>query len=321
MFVKGGTSVSVSESSNQTQTQEYSSNIKVTKAQSIGGLYKPGYTVDKWAETLDNNLAIIDKEIDTIDSFITNFNFPSIQRISLAKTREIVENATEAYLRTNLIKDCQDRKSVKYQPFSNSHDPDACIEDYIFGAFYEIKSECANNCELTQTSVVKNYLTQTTECAEGFQGRNHTFNRPNKELYDFVECIGDPSFQKSPILFGGVYTAQVEDNPVTNSKVCPKYFDVVPFLQNKAFICLSRDFKRGLENAVPFLGFISTCNIQEGNRLKCAKSYYEKRFIGSVNGCYIYYCTRVKKGERVSLQKPPYVQMPQRNKKSRLIPN
>ena len=315
MFVKGGASVSTSESSNKTQTDEYSSSIKTTKAQTIGGLYKPGLTVDEWAKTLDKNLAIIDKEIDSIDSFITNFNFPNIQRISLAKTREMVENATEAYLRTNLLKDCQDRKSIKYQPFSNSHDPDACIEDYIFGAFYEIKNECANNCSITQPSYVKNYLTQEMECPDGFEPKKHTFNKPNKELYDFFECIGDPSFEKSPILFGGVYTAQAEDNPVTNAKTCPKYFDVVAFAQNKAFICLSRDFKRGLENAIPFLGFLSTCNIHDGSKLKCEKSYYEKRFVASINGCYLYYCTRVKKGERVNLKKPPYVPMPQNNRK------
>jgi hypothetical protein len=165
---------------------------------------------------------------------VTYFNFPSIERIYLAKTRDLVESAIESYLRTNLIKDCLDRKSINYQPFSNSHDPDACKEDYIFGAFYEVKSECGDNCiNDLYTSIVPNYMTKGADCPDGFTDKVHTFNKQGQQLYKIVECIGDTSLDKSPIMFGGIYT-EIEDYPVTGTKNCAANYVPKPFLQSKA---------------------------------------------------------------------------------------
>ena len=62
--------VKISSSSSSThpvaETETYNKNVKQTKVDSIGGAYKPQMSVDQWANTLENNLVTIDRELEVI---------------------------------------------------------------------------------------------------------------------------------------------------------------------------------------------------------------------------------------------------------------
>ncbi len=319
-FFKGEGNFQMSGSTNTTQTNEYNENVRITKAESVGGSYKPGNTVSDWSKTLDDNLAIIDKEVDLITSLITYFNFPDIERRFLALTRTHLEDAIDLYLQKNLIEGCLDRKSVNYQPLSTYHNPSLCQETYIFGAFFEERSKCMASCSTLIPYTEANYLTAKAKCPNGYTPVVHSFNIPGYEFYNLTECRGEVGFEKSPVLFGGIYTPDdIEVNPVTNSKGCPEGFSKNSILSlhdkdnPKAIVCLSRNYELAMPNAIPFGGFLSTCDTSKIKSLKCEKDYHQKYFIYSINGCFVYYCTRLKSFERMRIKKPPFVEIPPRN--------
>lgn len=311
-----GASYSQSQMRNETLTQEYQRNTKITKAQAIGGRFKPGDLVTDWAPTIDDNLAIIDKEVDIISALITYYNFQDIERIYLGKTRQLVDDTIKEYFQKNTIRGCLNRRSVNFHPYSNYHVPEMCHEEYIFGAFYEIKKECqVESCQQVKTYKVNNFLTNDVTCPTGHTPKVHKFDIPGFELYEFAECKGEPGFEKSPLLFGGIYSAYLDDNPATGSKSCPPGFRAYPLVQGQANLCLSRSYDDSVAYALPFMGFLSTCDAKQIINLTCPATY-ERHYVTSYNGCYLYYCTRVKNYQPIPISKPPYVAMPQRNYRS-----
>jgi hypothetical protein len=280
-------------------------------------------SIDEWLNTLENSVAVVERErTEPITSLITYYNFPMLARVHLSRTRVLIADAIGEHMQRNLFAACLNRRSINYDyGYGNFHEANACAEFYVFGALFENKTTCDYGCQMKHTTSVANYLTNKARCPDGFYEIVHSFNMLNVEYYNLVECKGDAALEHSSILFGGIYT-ELQDNPATGAKTCPPSYDDVQFIQNKANICISKELRLGLANAMPFGGFLSTCSVSSIGELSCPSGgiYETKRLVTTINGCFLFYCTRVpptpastSPRETPTLHRPPFVDMPTRN--------
>lgn len=250
-------------------------------------------TVGKWAETLDNNLAPIDREADLISALMVFSNFPSKPALAVYKASTYLQTAIAAYLNENSINGCLDRNSINYNPVANYDPGTLCQEQNRFGGI--LSYACANNI---LGANVRN-------CQPGFTERP-LFMSSNPTI-SMTECVGGATIKQSSVLFGGIYSTMV-DNPVTNGKSCPPGFMAQNIFEcSNNFMCVSLDFSKAIKYAVPFGGFVSEC-FNDSVR-DCPKGL-EKKLVNVIKGCEISYCTKIKSFERAQLKKLPYSPKP-----------
>ena len=128
-----------------------------------------------------------------------------------------------------------------------------------------------------------------------------------------IECIGDGPFTVfGQVLFGGVYSTRVE-NPVTKSRSCPpSYVSQILFGCNDNVICVSKETSNinAIRYALPFGGIFSSCNLAP-LQTECDKGF-DKFLINDLNGCQVYYCSKIKNFQQPDLKKLPFVEKPLR---------
>lgn len=275
-------------------------------------MYVPGMTLQEWANTLEGNLVSIDRESDVISNLVSQSNFESINIRTLLEIRRNINKALETYMKVNARSGCTDTKSVNYDPIAN-FDPEEsnnCKEKVKFGGTFASTILCtattAGVCTATQYQCQELHpLTRNRQCPNGYVAKT-AFLASNPWL-NLTECYGSYAIEKGGVLFGGIYSA-VSNNPVTGKKSCPENFSPVSLFDcSKNLVCLSFDFERGIENAVPFGGFISSCLPQQQS--ECPEGL-EKVFINSYKGCDLFYCTKAKTFTMPDIFEPPFDNFP-----------
>lgn len=305
IFKVGGSSTSTITTS---EFDSYQESVKKTKIDSVGGAYSPGMTLTDWTKTLPNNLVSIDRESAVLTNLISQSNFNNINLQTLLAIKDHVSQAMQIYMRVNARSGCTDRSSINYDPIAN-FDPEYmnnCKEKIKFGGTFASSIVCTQTtngvCSATQYLCRELHpLTRDRKCPPGYIGK--TAFLASNPWYNLTECFGSDSIQRGGALFGGIYSP-VANNPVTGKKSCPENFTPISLFDcSKNVICLSYDFDRSIENAVPFGGFISSCLPQL--QKDCAQGL-EKYFVNSYNGCDLFYCTKAKIFDRPEIIEPPF---------------
>lgn len=290
-YIQFSTSFSSSSSVSSSDYSSFKSSIKRTFIDAVGGAYMPGMSVTKWAETLDNNMVTIDREVDLLNNLVLFSNFPDQSALSVYKASIHIKNAISKYLKENTVTGCLDRSSVNFEPLANYDPGNLCNEKIKFGGI--IFKSCNEN----------NILTGLSVCPSGYSEK--IISSLDSSIR-FVECLGNDFIKQSAVFFAGGYSSTA-NNPITNSKSCPKNFKAQKVFDcSSSFICVSTD-EALVSSAIPFGGFVSQCFTNIEN--KCLDGF-EKQFLTYLNGCEISYCTKLKRTVLPRLNKPPFVPKP-----------
>lgn len=297
--------VKISSSSSSThsvaETETYNKNVKQTKVDSIGGAYKPQMSVDQWANTLENNLVTIDRELEVISSVFSPSNFPQIDATTLLNLNGLFMDAAKLYVNVNARSGCIDRRSIMYDPTANyAKTPNTCKETYRFGGTFAESVYCdkydpaTGKCVSSYLKCMENHLqTRNKSCPAGYKARTGFLSK-NPRL-NLTECYGlDGQKDNGDFLFGGIYSDKA-NNKLTGAKSCPENFVAFNLFDcNKNMICLSMDRDKSIDESIPFGGFVSSCI---ANR-QCPAGMI-KEFVNSYDGCDLHYCTRFDKQKNI----------------------
>lgn len=101
--IKANASFSSSTTVSNEDYNTYRNRVNRTFIDAYGGAYIPGMTVSRWAETLDFNLAPIDREADLLHNVMVFSNFPSKPPLNVYKASTYIQAAIASYLNENSI--------------------------------------------------------------------------------------------------------------------------------------------------------------------------------------------------------------------------
>ena len=290
-----------------------------------GGIYKPNNNIlDDWIESLDRNLADIDRKGILLSDLITQDAFPAFSSSAISETRKHIESAILSYLLVNTKVGCMDRKSVKFDFSANFHDKRTCASSVStvlpkFGGIIGREVSCINSCftgscpsGYAYNTTTLNLLNNIYGCPVGYQQYDVYFESCSWWRWIIYQCVSvgeNVNFQG--MYFGGIYSSKL-DNPVTGLKSCPVHFTAQRLLTKRTdtYICLSIS-EYAKDYSVDFGGFISTdtlisYNPWTGGKFDCPLSY-KKYFAFSLNAIEVYYCVKMKETETVTFE---YTSMP-----------
>ena len=270
----------------------------------------PGMNLDQWKGTVKNNLVTISRESDLILDLLIGPLFPQLEEVTLAKIRDLVVETYQKYVWFNARGGCLDRRSIKFNPIATYQPEDAeqiCREDYKFGGTFASTIYCSQTNSQGQCTASMypcqeyHVLNNERRCPDGYSHK--TAFLASNPWFNLTECVGKSAVDRGVLLFGGIYSTNAV-NPVTGAKTCPEYFSAHNLFDcSKNIICLSRDAERGVSNAVPFGGFISSCIVQ--HQQECQEGY-RKIFVNAYNNCALYYCAQIKDMAMPDIIPPPF---------------
>jgi hypothetical protein len=178
----GNTGVTSSQIS-QSDLQQYRNNTVVSGSViAIGGIYKPSGTLNEYIDSLDNNLADIDRKGILLSELINSDAFPSLSSSVLLETKKNVESAILSYLIANTKVGCMDRASDNFDFSANFNDRRICNQLNStstlqkFGGIFAQERYCLNKygCYDTCTSpynydiLMNNLLNNLASCPDGY---------------------------------------------------------------------------------------------------------------------------------------------------------
>jgi hypothetical protein len=293
----------------QVDLQQYRNNTVITGSViAKGGIYKPSGSLNEFIDSLDNNLADIDRQGILLSDLISSDAFPSLSSSVLSQTKKYLESAILSYLTANTKVGCMDRSSDNFDFSANFHDRRACNQLNTnlqkFGGIYARERFCSNKFTcFTGTCLssyvndmwTKNLLNDLPSCPEGYTP-NFVYSESCESwwdwhLYQCIQTSQNANFQG--IYFGGIYSNRT-NNPLTGKNSCPQFFTPQRLLTKRtaAYICLSIN-DNAKEYAVQFGGFISNyINPWTADRFNCPINF-RKIFAFSLNGLEIYYCAKL----------------------------
>ncbi len=314
------------------QNSGYQGNITYSLIQSHGGaLFYPGITLQKWQESMLNNLVSIDRSGLPIHYFLNPSTFPDLPVPTVNKMASSVRRAAEQYYKVNTIPGCvsPDSKNFNFQANVDDASCEGPVTNLSFGGIYQqctpLTSDGNAICDETAQ---KNPVTGDYSCPQQYSTtllRSETVERG----YNHYEChsychkcgflwlstccdktCGDAyrvrgakvetywcsSTQKTPeysgYLFGGLFRPGMQ-NPLTKSNSCPPNFFAQRFLSNGMMVCMSNDYEAGTRFSVPFAGFFSC---QSGNPLAKGQNrcppQFSQHLAAISDGCQILYCVQ-----------------------------
>ncbi|XP_041668166.1 macrophage-expressed gene 1 protein-like [Cheilinus undulatus] len=319
--------------------KKYQSNISYSLIQSHGGIpFYPGITLQKWQESIKNNLVAIDRSGFPLHFFINTNTLPDLPQPTTEKVALSVNQAIERYYKINMRPGCVDVNSKNFN-FQANIDDSSCegpATNLSFGGVYQechpISSDAGPLCD---TLAQRNPDTGDFSCRPPYtstllrsevrqQGYTSHFCWLKKLCFDihYVRSahintywcsVNGEAPENSGYLFGGIYSPSLL-NPLTNAKNCPQSFIPVKFLSDGQVICLSKDYEAGSRFAVPFGGLFSC---QSGNPLasfqnRCPLTF--SQHLASVSdGCEILYCVQsglFTAGQLLPVHLPPFTKPP-----------
>ncbi|XP_041643362.1 macrophage-expressed gene 1 protein-like [Cheilinus undulatus] len=325
-------------SSNSTQQssslETYRSKVQYSLIQSHGGIpFYPGITLQKWQESIKNNLVAIDRAGLPLHYFINTNTLPDLPQPTIEKVALSVSQAIERYYKINMRPGCVDINSKNFN-FQANVDDSSCeglANNLNFGGVYQ---ECvpfsADAGPLCAPLAQKNLDTGDSSCSPPYiptllrsevRQQGYTTHDCYDESYpcgflELFDCdrqvcednyhvrsahintywcsVNGEAPENSGYLFGGIYSPSLL-NPLTNAKSCPQNFIPVKFLSDGQVICLSKDYEAGNRYAVPFGGLFScqSSNPLANSQHRCPPKF--SQHLASVSdGCEILYCVQSK---------------------------
>ncbi|ESO91385.1 hypothetical protein LOTGIDRAFT_72260, partial [Lottia gigantea] len=250
-----------------------------------GSMYTfQNYSVNKWAEKLNDNLVAMDRAGDPLFFLITPETLPELPVSITLQIREYVFEAIRRYYEYNVHRGCMDINSPSFS-FHANVDDGSCkppVSNLTFGGVFQTctmtRSEAGNLCgNLNQP----NPKTGKYSCPTHYQAVQLYTEHYEKSVpyrschhcgwwsrccqsgtkYSFATlkvywCVATkPVPRNSGYLFGGLFTSHV-DNPVTMDKSCPAEYST-RMVGSDLKVCISDDYELGTPGALPFGGFFS----------------------------------------------------------------
>uniref|UniRef100_A0A3Q3RGH1 Macrophage-expressed gene 1 protein n=1 Tax=Mastacembelus armatus TaxID=205130 RepID=A0A3Q3RGH1_9TELE len=313
--------------------QTYQSNIQYSLIQSHGGStpFYPGITLQKWQESVRNNLVAIDRSGFPLQYFINTKTLPDLPQPTVSKVALRVSQAIQRYYKVNTRPGCVDINSKNFN-FQANIDDNSCegpATNLSFGGVYQECSQLSVDAgPLCDALAQKNPETGDFSCRSPYlptllrsevRQQGYSVNQCVKHSYScgFLwlstcyesECqdnyyvrsarintywctVNGKAPDNSGYLFGGIYSPSLL-NPLTKAKSCPPNFIPLKFLSDGQMICVSKDYETGTRYAVPFGGLFScqSNNPLAGGRHHCPPSFSQHLATVS-DGCEILYCVQ-----------------------------
>ncbi|XP_028313453.1 macrophage-expressed gene 1 protein-like [Gouania willdenowi] len=312
--------------------QTYESNIQYSLIQSHGATpFYPGITLQKWQESIQNNLVAIDRSGVPLDYVINVNTLPDLPPSTVSKVSSKVSEAIKRYYRINTRPGCVDINSKNFN-FQANVDDKSCegpATNLSFGGVYQ---QCVNLSPdadpLCEPLAQKNPDTGDFSCRPPYtptllrsevRKQAYTKNDCFEQSYacgflwlrtcyktvcmtnvyvrsarvDTYWCsVNGKAPAFSGFLFGGFYTSNNE-NPVTKAKNCPSNFIPVKFLSDGQVICVSNDYEMATRDAIQFGGLFScqANNPLANNQRRCPPNFSQHMATIS-DGCEILYCIK-----------------------------
>ncbi|CAL9708177.1 unnamed protein product [Knipowitschia caucasica] len=321
------------ESSQQSSTlQTYQSNIQYSLIQSHGGVpFYPGITLQKWQESIKNNLVAIDRSGVPLHHLIDHNTLPDLPQPTVKKVSKFVKKAIQRYYEVNTRPGCVDVNSENFN-FQANVDDSSCegpATNLSFGGVYQKCTQLSPDAEplcdkLTQKnpdtgdfscrspytptllrSEVRQEGYTSYECYDhtykcGFLHLQHCHQQICRDNYHVRSArietywcsVNGKAPDNSGYLFGGFYSPSTL-NPITKSKGCPPNFRDHKFLSDGMMLCLSRDYETGSRFAVKFGGLFScqSTNPLSNNQRRCPPTFSQHLATVS-DGCDVLYCVQ-----------------------------
>ncbi|KAJ0019782.1 hypothetical protein NQD34_007351 [Periophthalmus magnuspinnatus] len=321
------------QNTDESSSQEtYESNIKHYNIESHGGVpFYPGLTLQKWQNSIKNNLVAIDRSGVPLHHIINHNTLPDIPPSTVEKVSLSLKKAIQRYYVVNTRPGCVDVNSQNFNFQANVADAscEGPATNLSFGGVYQqciqLSKDAGPLCEklvqknpdtgdfscrspYTPTllrSEVRQEGYTSYECYDhtyrcGFLHLQHCHQQICRDNYyvrsariETYWCsVNGKAPDNSGYLFGGLYSPSML-NPITNSKGCPLNFIAEKFLSDGMVLCVSRDYERGSRFAVSFGGLFScqSNNPLANNERRCPPKFSQHLAIVS-DGCEILYCVQ-----------------------------
>ncbi|XP_026199943.1 macrophage-expressed gene 1 protein-like [Anabas testudineus] len=311
----------------------YQSNIHYSLIQSHGGgtPFYPGITLQKWQESIRNNLVAIDRSGFPLHYFINTNTLPDLPQPTVGKVALRVSQAIERYYKVNTRPGCVDINSKNFN-FQANVDDSSCegpATNLSFGGVYQECNKMSNDAgPLCDALAQKNPDTGDFSCRspysptllrsevrqQGYTSYDCHDERYRCGIFHLSHChrqvcqdnyhvrsarintywcsVNGKAPDNSGYLFGGIYSPSLL-NPITNAKSCPPNFIPVKFLSDGQVICVSNDYETGTRYAVPFGGLFSceSSNPLAGGQRRCPPKF-SQHLAAVSDGCEILYCVQ-----------------------------
>ncbi|XP_056144790.1 macrophage expressed 1, tandem duplicate 1 [Lampris incognitus] len=312
--------------------QTYQSKIQYSVIQSHGGSpFYPGITLQKWQESIRNNLVGIDRSGLPLHYFINTNTFPDLPEPTVGKVALSVSQAIQCYYRVNTHRGCVDINSQNFN-FQANVDDNSCegpATNLSFGGVYQMCTKLSADADpLCQALAQKNPATGDFSCRQPYRA-TLLRSEVRQQGYNLYEChdeshhcglfgwsrchrqvcennyyvrsahintfwcsVNGTAPEDSGYLFGGLYGPSLQ-NPLTKAKSCPANFIPVQFLSDGLMICVSNDYEAGTKYSVPFGGLFSceSTNPLAGGQRRCPAKFSQHMATVS-DGCEILYCVQ-----------------------------
>ncbi|XP_029016900.1 macrophage-expressed gene 1 protein-like [Betta splendens] len=329
----------------------YQTNLQYTFIQSHGGTpFYPGITLQKWQESITNNLVAIDRSGFPLHYFININTLPDLPQPTVEKVSLRVSQAIKRYYEVNTRPGCVDVNSKNFNFQANVDDSscDGPATNLSFGGVYQVCIKMSADADpLCDALAQKNPETGNFSCRSSYtptllrsEVRQQGYQK--SECYDqeytcklvftchrqvcqnnyYVRSarintywcsVSGKAPENSGHLFGGIYSSSLL-NPITNAKSCPPNFIPVKFLSDGQIICLSKNYETGTRYAVPFGGLFScqSTNPLAGSKRRCPPKFSQHLATVS-DGCEILYCVQsglFTGGKLQPIRLPPFTKPP-----------
>ncbi|KAJ8362977.1 hypothetical protein SKAU_G00118080 [Synaphobranchus kaupii] len=300
---------------------------------SQGGIpFYPGITLQKWQESLGNNLVAQDRSGLPLPFFLNKKTLPELPYPTVLKLANAVSQAILRYYTVNSHPGCTNPGSPNYNYQANIDDQscDGLTENLNLGGVFQRCTPLTNDQDtqkLCQTLTQKNPMTGAMTCEPPYkqtrlrtevkeQGQSRIeCRRKCRTCWLFLECCKNEcgevyrvqrarvdtywcatdnlTVPRTPgFLFGGFYGPELV-NTLTTSKSCPSGFIPYTLMSDGLKICLSSSYEAAARFAVPFGGLISC---EAGNPMAGGLSRcpagFTQHSAGVSDGCELLFCVR-----------------------------
>ncbi|XP_036382745.1 macrophage-expressed gene 1 protein-like [Megalops cyprinoides] len=339
------------ESHETAETRTYDGNTIYSLIESHGGVpYYPGITLQKWQESITNNLVAIDRAGLPLHYFLNRATLPDLPDPTVQKLAVSVRHAVRRYYDINTRPGCvkPDSKNFNFQANVDDNSCEGPATNLSFGGVYQQCTMLSPNAgPLCQPLAVKNPDTGDFSCRQPYSA-TLLRSEVREEGYSQYECheqcnscllffsccshvCGDAYYVRrarvdtywcstsgkvkefSGYLFGGLYSPSLQ-NPLTKSHSCPPSFFPLRLLSEGLSICLSKDYEAATRFSVPFGGMFSCSsgNPLAGGQQRCPPQF-SQHMVAISDGCQVLYCVKsgvFTEGQLRPIRLPPFTRPP-----------